>query len=273
MDPPSRNERFHPFQEFRYEPEELKSTDFLHTMFETDYLLKSFSVGVEVSANSPFKQRATDERLLQDLPAHLRHILRPMLQRGSFLPKAHRFWIQVDELVYAETRDSTGSCIDYRLENPKMVVRTHLLIPDIDGKLHDATENDDCDSPEAQFAADFTTHYDEIARFFPLFARLKELVKLQFFALVLHSTSENLKRNGNGDVPVPDSIVQTIQGEERSKRKAAVSEMLRQIKSQIEVWPAAEISSKYQQPYGDFKMNYRPRILMYTYHIQTWSSK
>ena len=240
LEPPSRKERFHPFQEFRYEPEELKGTDFLHTMFETDYLLKSFSVGVEVSATSPFNQRSTDERLLQNLPAHLRQILKPMLSRGSVFQKTCRFWIQADELVYSETHDSTGSCKKYHLENPKIVVRTHPLIRDIDGKLQDASVNDDYESPEAQFAADFTTHYDEIARYFPLFARLKELVKLQFFAAVVHSILENLERESDEDAPVPDSIIQTIQEEQRRKQKEALLQGLPQIKSQIGVWPAAE---------------------------------
>ncbi|XP_062501358.1 uncharacterized protein LOC134178500 [Corticium candelabrum] len=132
----------------------------------------------------------------------------------------------------------------FRLALKATVSAVHLVneraTPDIDGKLQDASENDDYESPEAQFAADFTTHYDEIARYFPLFARLKELVKLQFFAAVVHSQLEDLMRKSDEDAPVPDSIIQTIQEEQRRKRKEAVLQGLPQIKSQIGVWPAAE---------------------------------
>ena len=47
LDPPNENQQFHPFQQIRY---------FSETLFETDYLLKSFSVGCEVSSVPPFKQ-------------------------------------------------------------------------------------------------------------------------------------------------------------------------------------------------------------------------
>lgn len=244
LEQPSRNERFHPFQEFKYEPQGLEGTNFLHTMFETDYLLKSFSVGVEVSASPPFKQRPNLDGLTAKLPAKLRHVIRPLFERGSSLNTAHRFWIQADELVYSRTADAEGSRLEYHLGEPKMVIRSHPLMPGLDGKLHATEEGQDPDSPEAQFAADLTAHYDEIARYFPQFARLRELVKLQFLAVVIRSILENLESQANGGVTVTDSMLQTIHEENRQRRRTGVETMLQQLRTNIRVWPSADNDSE-----------------------------
>ncbi|XP_019851006.1 PREDICTED: uncharacterized protein LOC109581386 [Amphimedon queenslandica] len=81
LDPPSKTEHYHPFQQFRYSPNSCQNTDFLHTMFETDYLMKSFSVGSEVSAKPPFKQRPCREGLLKGLPHRLVEALKPVHER------------------------------------------------------------------------------------------------------------------------------------------------------------------------------------------------
>ena len=73
-------EHYHPFQQFRYSPNSYQDTDF-HTMFETDYLMKSFSVGSEVTAKPPFKQRPRREGLLKGLPHRLVEALKPVHER------------------------------------------------------------------------------------------------------------------------------------------------------------------------------------------------
>ena len=72
LDPPNEDHRYHPFQAFRYEPKELQGSTLLHTMFETDYLLKSFSVGTEVSSVPPFRQRPCREGLVAKLPEEVK---------------------------------------------------------------------------------------------------------------------------------------------------------------------------------------------------------
>ena len=93
LDPPDDDHKFHPFQAFRYEPKELQGSTILHTMYETDYLLKSFSVGTEVSSVPPFRQRPCREGLMAKLPQRLQNILRPMSEHGQSWSHMQRFWI------------------------------------------------------------------------------------------------------------------------------------------------------------------------------------
>lgn len=56
----------HPFQKFDYKPSYLKGSNFLHTLFHTDYLLKQFSMGVEVNCLPPFEIRDLDDKQDKD---------------------------------------------------------------------------------------------------------------------------------------------------------------------------------------------------------------
>ena len=196
LDHPNEHLRFHPFQELRYEPGNLRNSYFLHTMFEADYLLKSFSVGVEVSCIPPFKQRPCTDVLIANLPKRLQEILKPMSSRGPAKSNLNRFWIQVDEIIYDE-EERNGVTI-YKLKQPKLLVRTHPLVYDLDGKLKDSTEDEDPNSPMVRFAADISANYDEIGHYFPMFARLKELVKVRFFGHVIGSIIADLKQKSKG---------------------------------------------------------------------------
>ena len=196
LDHPNEHQRFHPFQEFQYEPDNLKNSYFLHTMFEADYLLKSFSVGVEVSCIPPFKQRPCTNVLIANLPKRLQEILKPVSSRGPVKSKLTSFWIQVDEIIY-DVKERNGVVI-YKLKQPKMIVRTHPFVYDLDGKLKYSAEDEDPNSPMVRFAADISANYDEIGHYFPMFARLKELVKVRFFGHVICSIIADLKQKSEG---------------------------------------------------------------------------
>lgn len=242
LDPPSKDQHFHPFQELRYLPKKLEGTEFLHTLLETDYLLKSFSVGSDVSAKPPFNQRPCREGLTSNLPAHLRHALRQVSERGRSLSRINRFWIQADELVYSSNQ--SGSRLVFYIGKPKMVIHTHPILPGPDGKLQDTEGEDDPDSPEAKFAADLTAHYEELAQHFPVFARLRELCKLQFFGLILNSVLENMKNKAEGrGVQVSDQMLREVQQAKR-EQQSKLANALRDMKQQIGVWPAADSYSE-----------------------------
>ena len=246
LDPPkgSRNQRFHPFQEFRYFSENFTDTDLLHTMFHTDYLLKSFSVGTEVSCKPPFNQRPCTEGLLAKLPYSLQQVLRPVAERGYSHNRVHRFWIQADEIVLDES-EQTGSKKVVRIGHVKMAIRSHMLLPDRDGKMRDAPEDDDPDSPEAKFAADLTEHYDEICKYFPMFARLRELCKIQFVGIILNSIVEGLERRARGfDLVIPNDLVRRVQQDARAHHREKVGDCLDDRSRQVETWPSAENDSE-----------------------------
>jgi hypothetical protein len=86
-----------PFQKMRFSPPQLaKAPRYLETLFYTDYILKMFTTGVEISTKSPFKMRPASESLLSHLPENLRIGLSIVAEKDqmSFNGQAHRFWIE-----------------------------------------------------------------------------------------------------------------------------------------------------------------------------------
>ena len=243
LDAPSENQRFHPFQQFRYGTEKLQKTPLLHTLFETDYLLKSFSVGSEVSAKPPFNQRPCKEGLLKNLPPHLQEAVKPVAERGHTLSNINRFWIQAEELIYDQTQ--VGSKVTVRVGDLKMMIHSHPLFPGPDGKLQDTEHETDPESPEAKFAEDLTSHYNEIGLHFPMFARLRELAKLQLIGIILQSILDQMKEKADGKgVEVPREMLTTIQRDAYERYQTKVGEILRQLSRDIGTWPAADNSDE-----------------------------
>ena len=232
LDPPNSDQHFHPFQEFRFNPQTLAGTDLLQTLFETDYLLKSFSVGSDISSIPPFHQRPTHDGLTKNLPLELQELLKPIHERGPSTSHISRFWIQADELVYS--CEQKGSQAIFRMSEPKMSVRTHPILPGPDGKLQDTEHEQDPDSPEAKFAKGFTDNYNRIAQYFPMFARLKELVKLQFFALAVAGILESLKEQSREKVSVPRDLLDNIRKDSAKAMVSTLLEMYKGIQSEIE---------------------------------------
>ena len=232
LDPPNLDQHFHPFQELRFEPKALTGTDLLHTLFETDYLLKSFSVGSEVSSLPPFQQRSVHANLTRSLPLELQEVLKPIHERGSSTSHINRFWIQADELVYS--CEQKGSQAIFRVSEPKMSVRTHPILPGPDGKLQDTEHEQDPDSPEAKFAKGFTENYNRIAQYFPMFARLKELVKLQYMAKCVANVLGGLKKRYYDEAVPTDDILLTIHLDNSKNIISGLLETYRHIQSEIE---------------------------------------
>ena len=231
LDPPDDDHRFHPFQAFRYEPKELQGSTILHTMFETDYLLKSFSVGTEVSSVPPFKQRPIREKLLANLPEDLQNAVKPLCERGQSRSHMQRFWIQADKLVYDE--EINNGKLTVKFGKPKMTVRTHAQMIDTDRKSKDTSENVDPNSPEFKFAQDLTTHYDELGIYFPMFARLREIVKLWFIAIIIQNTLEEFQNKSQGiGLKVSTKVLEEIRETERKDKLQRINKLLSQVESQ-----------------------------------------
>lgn len=184
LDPPDHDfdtKLHHPFQQWRYATEDIRDTEVLKSMFIADYLMKSFTVGSDVSAIPPFNQRPCKDGLTKHLPKKLREAIRSIGDRNGN-PSKHpnyRFWIEAKEMKYS--LQHTGSEIQCNFGEMEMTVKCHPMIRHEDGRLSDSDEDIDPNTREASFANDMTENYKELEHYFPVFARLRQLSKLQVF--------------------------------------------------------------------------------------------
>lgn len=162
LDPPDVEKMYHPFAVSKKLPRAIQ-----HTLLHTDYLMKSFSVGSDVSSKPPFKQRPCKDGLTKHLPPHLQQATRSISERRRSMS---RFWIQADKVHYEVSQ--TGSRCEFRFGDVDIKIRSHPIIPSADGNLRDTAEDLDPDSAEAQFAADLTNNYKELSQYFPNYMNL-----------------------------------------------------------------------------------------------------
>lgn len=182
----------HPFQQWRHH-KKITGTEVLNTMFITDYLMKSFVTDTDISSKPPFKQRPCKDGLIKNLSSGLQKAIRPIKERyQNSQPKSHRnrFWIESKEVKY--TKSQKGLRYEYHFGEVDMAVKSESSPYGIDLTLS-LTEQNSPDSPHISFATDMTKHYIELSEYFPVFARLRELSKLQFFSFELQSLVEMVK--------------------------------------------------------------------------------
>lgn len=195
LEEPSGGENFrsHPFQEMRFGPSRLKGTNYLATMARADILLKEITTGVEISSTPPFRMRSTSVNLLQNLPPDLHEILGPIKNDKvtSLLQECvHRFWIEIDDIPYK--MEETEGAITVRFGPVAARLCTRPMTRNLEGELEDVF-NEGEDTPEEQFAKNFTQSYDKIGTHFPELLRLKELMKMSFMARILKGIARSVQ--------------------------------------------------------------------------------
>lgn len=189
LDPPDPEKPYHPFQELAVNKKLPRAIQ--HTLFQTDYLMKSFSVGSDISSEPPFKQRACRDGLTKHLPPNLQEATRSINERSGQKPgmSMSRFWIQADKIFFEMSQ--TRSRLEFRFGDVDIKVRSHPIIPSHDGNLRDTEEDLDPDSVEAHFAADLTNNYKELGHYFPQYARLYEFGKILAVKMLLRAIAKH----------------------------------------------------------------------------------
>ncbi|MBA3537128.1 MAG: DnaJ domain-containing protein, partial [Tatlockia sp.] len=177
------SELFNPLQKVVVRPNKVKGTGYFETLFMVDYLLKMFSTGVEISGETPYLIRTT-EQLLARLPTDLKDALNLLRNENSRGHQAHRFWISSKEeknIEYQKTLTKEGD-ETWIFGKVDMEVKKHLLKLKFDSEgnleLEDAKIDSGDDSAEAKFAKLITENFDRIGEYFPEFLRFKELFKI-----------------------------------------------------------------------------------------------
>ncbi len=262
LDPPNDNldKQYHPFQQWRYHTDNVKDTEVLNTMFITDYLMKSFTVGSDVSNHPPFKQRPCKDGLTKHFPPELQRAIRSIHERGGFHSQSqHRFWIEAKEMKY--DLQQNGSKIECIFGEMEMIVKSHSLTRRNDGELQDTDEDDDPNSPEAKFAEDMTNNYEELSLYFPQFARLRQLSKLQTVAMMLDSILQNTKEESEDkNVKLPKELIRKIQEDARKNQFSKVNTALSDLKKEIGEWPKAENSHYVRSKVEEIETQMRRKI-------------
>ena len=258
LDPPEHDlgKHYHPFQQWRYGTEKVKDSEVLNTMFITDYLMKSFTVGSDVSSIPPFQQRSCKEGLTKSLPPDLQRAIRSIQERGGYYSQSsHRFWIEAKEMKY--DMQQTGSVITCQFGEMEMEVKNHSLTRNENGELEDTKKDEDPNSPESQFAKDMTEHYEELSHYFPQFARLQQLSKLQVFAMMLDMLLQNIKEE---NTEVTKELVTKIQNETRKEHRTNTIKVLTGLKSEIGEWPKADNHHYVQSKVEEIKADMERRM-------------
>jgi uncharacterized membrane protein YgcG len=171
--------QYDPLQVVRFSPQSLKDTEYLRSLFATDYIMKMASQGTEINAQPPYNTRPIDalfEGLDESIQKELFVCTEADSKDDDSKSRATRFWIQMGAIPRAEKE--RGYCLLVRYGDPEVAIKKQLLTIDAQGHLIDAPVDLSDDSREARFAAAFTKHYGQIAEKLPVFNQLKAFYTL-----------------------------------------------------------------------------------------------
>jgi YD repeat-containing protein len=148
-------------------PEGLKGTQFGHTMFLADWLMKQLSFGLEVDSTGRITRRET-------MPAGLRDTFALTFDQPSRddADVWTRMWIVANDFRWKVADDAVV------FSTAQMGVKAKRQVVDPRSKTGLSDVEDAVDPASARFAKDLTLKYDEVGASVPEFARLTELAKL-----------------------------------------------------------------------------------------------
>jgi hypothetical protein len=231
LDQPDGFHEKHPYQHMKFYPKNLKNTDTLATMLIADCMLKYICAGKEASGIIPFDIKDVSQGFMKDFSENIQKDLSPIHKTKNHTSNtntAHRFWVDAGELECEKIEND--SKITYIFGEMKMTIKKHLLEKDDEGIYKDTDDQKTSivtfeevekikkqmdESAEAIFAKNFTKHFEEISKKLPVFARLKELCKLQGIMKLLINIkteidSKILDKNINAHVGKIESILLEI---------------------------------------------------------------
>ncbi|CAK89445.1 unnamed protein product (macronuclear) [Paramecium tetraurelia] len=136
-------------------------TELATILFDADYLLKQMSLGVEADGKTPFQY-----------PQELQQLgLKSCSQMGQSLEQRRlcRFWLVPKQCFYSSVNNK------YIIDDIQVACQARVM-ERVGNSLQDKVSQDVNDAPY-QFATKFTQIYDTIAKYYPIFNRLKQLFK------------------------------------------------------------------------------------------------
>lgn len=186
LEQPDNDRLFNPYQKMIYGPASMSGTNYLGTMLHADYILKMLSTGVEINSNSPFEIRSFDHGL---------KFVKPL--ETNITNNVHRFWVQAGPVLYSI--NESENTVTVLFADVNMSVEQHPMKLNKEGKFVDDEDNDS-DTPESIFVRTLTERYSELSKRFPVFARLKPLMKLSAMSLILNNIFESIRVTAEKDI-------------------------------------------------------------------------
>jgi hypothetical protein len=176
LDPDDPHNPRGPWLKAVYIPENaIEGTGFGKTMFETDWLLKQYSFGVQIDENGKLSERSSSIRGLKSIPDMT--IENPGDQKETW----NRLWIVVKELdndndfnMRLRVSDDGKS---FYFDDIKMMVKVKKQVVDQSSPTGLSDVESDDDPIAVKFANQFTNLYNDISVESPEFGRLIELAK------------------------------------------------------------------------------------------------
>ncbi|CAD8126923.1 unnamed protein product [Paramecium sonneborni] len=229
----------------------IQNTDFARVLFESDFLLKLMTLGVEADGKTPF-----------NYPEELKELQLLIIKRkNEDQGGSYRFWLTPQQCFYHQKNNK------YIIEDMKVICQTRQM-ERINDKLVDK-EIQDINNSNYQFASKFTQLYDKIAKYYPIFNRLKQLFKAVALGRWMYENRINIhyqelsqfcKMTNNEPYIIP--IVHSIQlGELKSvyqimknilddQENNLVSEVLDEVAESIPLFKNLEIPASVEQSFG-----------------------
>lgn len=246
-----------PLQLMRFAPAGLRGTRALAAMFHADYLLKFFTCGVEISAYPPFPMRSTScvSGLLSQLPPSIARDISVVVDSATVGNRAHRFWVDTGEFSQEVQEKENELSMTFGFLN--MQVKKHLLRRNPDtGEVEDAPNDTADDSPEGQFALNFTQHYDAIGQVFPVFAQLREMAKIAHMVQMLQvirrgqleSINELDSRHSEMATSIGKWLDETLGQAQLPSQKHSVHDLVEQEISSQGLWHQADEARRQLRP-------------------------
>jgi len=170
-----------------FTPKNLRDTNTLYTIFHVDYLLKMFSIGIEVSSKFPFNSKCATEGYLHKLPIDFQRKFEEIISKTQkkmlFENKSPKVWLECSTNNYNFSVDPLTDEVKFFIFDPVFKISTDetLLLDELVLFLNQ--------------------NFFQLINYFPILKRFKEIVKLiSVLHLIENTQSEQFLINTNNSL-------------------------------------------------------------------------
>ncbi|XP_054152507.1 uncharacterized protein LOC128951282 [Oppia nitens] len=203
-----------PFNQIKCNPNSMYNSNYMHSLFDAINLLHMLVIDTEISTRKPFDVRSIPSTVL---PKQLREKLQIVHDTTNSYDHNYSFMIEPGHLYYDELIENNNNKRIVKFGTCSMHV--HACSDAHNSQYNDANNNNNNNNQithEEQYAKQFSKHYNEIGKHFPIYRRLGELLKLSAVSLILKSVYRE-RELAKQTIHVDSGRVRQLLGEMRPK--------------------------------------------------------